>query len=207
MNRSRSAKGEPECGRLRRDRRDLHTKSKQPAGKVRIAVMVSWKLSRNGQRSLHSQVVPLLDAQIAQTNFSTDLTKRKAALAATDNPFSGNRGAGGLPGNGSPTSRANVGDAAGCLRFAACPPLFASCGILLFVQMVHRNRHRPDGRRHSLDVLADSTYDAAICSSLKRIKSAQSDCPSYASNRLEVVPTARCITSPECTAALDYRAA
>ena len=28
-------------------------------------------------------------------------------------------------------------------------------------QMVYRNRHGSDGRRHSLDVLADSTYDAA----------------------------------------------
>jgi hypothetical protein len=27
--------------------------------------------------------------------------------------------------------------------------------------MVYRDRHRRDGRRHSLDVLADSTYDAA----------------------------------------------
>jgi hypothetical protein len=50
-----------------------------------------------------------------------------------------------------------VGTAAAYIRF-----LFASCGILLFVsKWCTVTVTEQDGRRHSLDVLAESTYDAA----------------------------------------------
>ena len=50
-----------------------------------------------------------------------------------------------------------VGAAVGYIRL-----LFASCVILLFVsKWCTVTVTEPDGRRHSLDVLAESTYDAA----------------------------------------------
>ena len=63
--------------------------------------------------------------------------------------------------------------------------------------MVHCYRHDPDGRRHSLDLLADSTYDAAhlFVVEAKKERALALPMPRLATC-LKWLPPARCITSP-----------